>query len=183
MDSFEWNKIFMSGLGVIFLVMSINFISDSIFHSEVPEEPGYLIEVAEASTGSEEASDTGPAFDPVGPLLASADLTAGEKVAKKCAACHTFNDGGANKVGPALYNVVERPIAGLDGFSYSSALKSYAEGKNWSYEELNAFLWKPKKTVKGTSMGFGGIKKVEARAALIAYLRSLSGSPAPLPAQ
>ncbi|MDJ0614707.1 MAG: cytochrome c family protein [Rhizobiaceae bacterium] len=181
MDSFEFNKVFMAILGTVFIVMSLSFISDSLFHNKVPEQQGYAVEVAEASTGGEAEEDTGPAFEPISAMLASADIAEGEKIFKKCSSCHTNVDGGANKVGPALWGIVERPIASADGFSYSGALKTYAEGKTWSYEELNGFLWKPKTYVKGTSMGFGGIKKVEDRAALVAYLRSLAGTPAPLP--
>ena len=119
----------------------------------------------------------------VGTLLAGASTDKGAGVFKKCAACHTVEDGAGNKVGPALYGIVDRPIATVDGFSYSSALKAYAEGKTWNYEELNGFLFKPKAHVKGTSMGFGGIKKTQDRADIIAYLRSLAASPAPLPAE
>ena len=180
MDSFEFNKVFMAILGTVFIVMSLNFISEGLFHNHVPEQQGYAVEVAEASTGEEE-EDTGPAFEPISALLASADIGEGEKIFKKCASCHTNVEGGANKVGPALWGIVERPIASADGFSYSGALKAYGEGKNWTYESLNGFLWKPKTYVKGTSMGFGGIKKVEDRAAMVAYLRSLAGTPAALP--
>jgi cytochrome c len=182
MDSFEFNKVSMAILGTVFIVMSLTFISDGLFHSEKPEQQGYAVEVAEADTSEEEA-DTGPAFEPISAMLASADVAAGEKVFKKCAACHTNVEGGANKVGPALYGIVERQIASVDGFSYSSALKAFGEGKTWTYEELNGFLWKPKTYVKGTSMGFGGLKKADDRAAIVAYLRSLAGSPAPLPAE
>lgn len=170
MDSFEFNKIAMAVLGTVFLVMSLSFLSDGLFHADEPEQQGYAIEVAESSGGSSQEEDSGPAYDPVGPLLASADIGEGEKVFKKCAACHTNVEGGANKVGPALYGIVERAIASADGFSYSNALKEYGDGKTWTYESLNGFLWKPKTYVKGTSMGFGGIKKVEERAELIAYL-------------
>ncbi len=180
MDSFEFNKIAMSVLGVIFIVMSLNFVSDGIFHSEVPEEPGYLIEVAESS-GGEAEEDTGPAYEPIAALLANASVEAGQGVAKRCAACHTFEQGGANKVGPALYGVVNRDIASVDGFGYSGALTEYGNGKQWTYDELNGFLWKPKTYVKGTSMGFAGLKDVEDRADIVAYLRSLSATPAPLP--
>jgi len=183
MDSFEFNKIAMAVLGTVFLVMGLNFAADGLFHSDSPEKKGYAIEVAEADTGSESAEDAGPAFDPVEPLLASADAAAGEKVFKKCAACHDASAGGANKVGPALYEVVNRNIASVGGFSYSGPLKAYGEGKQWTYEELNGFLWKPKAFIKGTSMGFGGVKKVEDRANLIAYLRGQAASPAELPAQ
>ena len=181
MDSFEWNKVGMAVLGTVFVVMGLNFTAGSLFKAHKPETPGYEIEVAEASTGGE-AEETGPAFDPISPLLASADVVAGEKQAKKCASCHTFDEGGANKVGPALYGIVDRAIAGLDGFGYSAALTEYGNGKTWTYEELNGFLWKPKTFVKGTSMGFGGIRKADDRADLVAYLRSLSANPSPLPA-
>lgn len=183
MDSFEFNKIAMAVLGTAFLVMGLNFAADGLFHTENPEQKGYAIEIAEADTSSENEEPAGPAFDPVEPLLASADIGAGESGFKKCAACHDISPGGANKVGPALYGVVNRDIASVDGFSYSGALKEYGEGKQWTYESLNGFLWKPKTYVKGTSMGFGGIKKVEDRANLIAYLRAQAESPAELPAQ
>lgn len=183
MDSFEFNKVMMAILGTVFIVMSLSFISDALFHGELPEQQGYAVEVADASGGSEPEEDTGPAFEPVSALLASADIGAGEAEFKKCAACHSNDEGGANKVGPALWGVVERPIASAADFSYSGALKEYGDGKTWTYEALNGFLWKPKTYIKGTSMGFGGIKKVEDRADIIAYLRSLSSSPAPLPAE
>jgi cytochrome c len=114
-------------------------------------------------------------------LLASADLAKGEKVGKKCVACHNFNEGGKNKVGPGLYDIVNRPIASVDGFGYSGALKTYAAEKTWTYEELNGFLYKPKAHVKGTSMGFAGLKKTADRANMIGYLRTLAASPAALP--
>ena len=184
MDSFEFNKIAMAVLGTAFLIMGLNFASDGIFHSEAPETKGYAIEVADSgSSGNTETAAAGPAFEPISSLLASADVAAGEKVAKKCTACHKFDEGGANGVGPALYGIVNKPIASIDGFSYSAALKEYGEGKQWTYEELNGFLWKPKTYVKGTKMGFGGLKKVGDRAAIVAYLRSLAASPAPLPAE
>ncbi len=180
MDSFEFNKYAMAILGVVFLVMSLNFVSDGLFHSEVPAHNDDDIEVA-SNSGSAEAS--GPAYEPITAMLASADPAAGEKVAKKCTGCHTFDEGGKNDAGPALYGVVERAMGAVDGFGYSAALKAYGEGKTWTYEELNGFLWKPKKYLKGTGMGFGGLKKVQDRADIIAYLRSLSASPAPLPAE
>lgn len=183
MDSFEFNKIAMAVLGTAFLVMGLNFASDGLFHAENPEQKGYAIEVAEAETSSESQETSGPAFEPVEPLLASADVGAGEAIFKKCAACHDASAGGPNKVGPALYEVVNRNIASIDGFSYSGALKEYGAGKQWTYESLNGFLWKPKTYIKGTSMGFGGIKDVKDRADLIAYLRGQSANPAELPAQ
>ena len=179
MDSFEWNKVFAALLTLAFVVLGVNFLSDGLYHGKNPEKPGYAIEggAQEATT----AAAAGPTVESVDALLASADLAAGEKAGKKCAACHNFTKGGANKVGPGLYDVVNRAIASVDGFGYSTALKEYSEGKTWTYEELNGFLYKPKAHVKGTSMGFAGLKKTNERAAMIAYLRSLSASPAPLP--
>ncbi|MEM1317893.1 MAG: cytochrome c family protein, partial [Pseudomonadota bacterium] len=119
--------------------------------------------------------------EPVMPMLASMSPEDGEGVARKCAACHNFDKGSANKVGPQLWDIVNRPIASVEGFGYSGALQTYGEGKVWSYEELNGFLWKPKTHVPGTSMGFAGIKKVEERAELIAWMRTLSDNPAEMP--
>lgn len=179
MDSFEWNKIFAAFLTMAFLVLGVNFLADGIYHGKAPEKEGFAIEGGELVAKAPDAS--GPVIDPVAPLLASADLAAGEKAAKKCVACHNFAEGAGNKVGPALYGIVNRGIAALDGFAYSSALKTYGEGKTWTYDELNGFLYKPKAHVKGTSMAFAGLKKTNERAAMIAYLRSLASEPAPLP--
>ena len=183
MDSFEFNKYAMAILGTVFLVMCLIFLSDGIFHSVNPEKQGYAVEVAENTSSSAGAEDTGPAYEPINALLASADIAAGEKVAKKCAACHTFEEGGANKVGPALYGIVNKDMAATDGFGYSSALTEYGQGKTWTYDELNGFLWKPKTYIKGTGMAFPGLKKVKDRANIVAYLRSLSANPAPLPTE
>lgn len=128
---------------------------------------------------AETAVAAAPADDAVA-LLASADDAAGQKVAKKCASCHTFDQGGPNKIGPNLWNVVDRPIAGVEGFGYSDALKALSD-ETWTFEHLSAYLAKPKDFAPGTKMTFAGVKKPEDRANLIGYLRSLSDSPAPLP--
>jgi cytochrome c len=147
-------------------------------------EPAAAVEeavedVAEEAAGEAVAAAT-PAAEGIGALLAAADATAGEQGAKKCTACHTFDQGGANKLGPNLWNVVNRPIAGVGEFKYSKALQGMS-GRQWTYEDLDAFLAKPKDYAPGTKMSFAGVKKPEARANVIAYLRSLSDSPAPLP--
>ena len=131
MDSFEWNKVFGALLGLAFVVMGVNFLADGIFHHGNPEKAGFEIPGGEAIAATGPA-DTGPTIEPVGLLLASADLAKGEKVGKKCVACHTFNEGGKNKVGPGLYGIVNRTIASVDGFGYSSALKAYAADKTWT---------------------------------------------------
>lgn len=183
MSSFDFNKIAMAFLGTVFILFSLSILSESIFHAEVPEQAGYEIAAAEGGGGDDAAADAGPAYDPIEPLLASADLGAGETVFKKCASCHTWEKGGANKVGPNLWNIVGAPIGTHVGdFGYSAALKEYgADGKTWTYEELNGFLYKPKDHVKGTAMGFAGLKKTEDRANLVGWLRSHSDSPQPLP--
>lgn len=181
MDSFELNKVLMALLGSVFIVLGLNFISEGIYHPHSPETQGYAIAAAEGGGESGGAETSGPAYDPVEPLLASADLAAGENVFKKCASCHTWEQGGQNKVGPNLWAIVERPIASHEGFGYSAALTEFGQGKTWTYEELNGFLWKPKTHVKGTAMGFAGLAKVEERANLIAWMRTHSDNPVPLP--
>ena len=117
--------------------------------------------------------------DPVLAMLASADPDAGAKVARKCKACHSLDKGGPNKVGPNLWDVVGRPVASHEGYSYSDALESL--GGEWTYDRLSAFLRSPKEFAPGTKMGFAGIRKEQDRANLLAYLRTLSDNPKPLP--
>jgi len=171
-------------LGTVFVLMSVSLASEGIFHSEAPEKEGFAIVAEEggAEAGGEGAA-TAAAAVPIATLLASADAAAGEAVYKKCAACHSGEKGGPNKVGPDLWDIVNHPIATHEGFSYSAGIKTFAEGgKVWDYEHLNHFLTAPKKYIAGTAMGFAGLKKDDERANLIAYLRTLSDNPAPLPA-
>lgn len=182
MNSSYFNMISSAFLGTVFFVLTISFLSEGLFHSEAPEKEGFIIEVAE-STGAP-TGDEAPVLPPISPLLADASVEAGEKVFKKCAACHTVEEGGANKVGPGLWNIVNTAFGVKDGFGYSSALKAFAaenSGIVWNYENLNEFLLKPSAYMKGTAMGFAGLKKETDRANVIAYLRSLSSDPAPLP--
>ena len=179
MDSFEFNKIAGAVLFAALVAFGLGMVSDIIFEGREAEAPGYVIEVAEISeaTGGEEAAE-----EPIAGLLASADAGAGKGAAKKCAACHKFEVGGANSIGPALWNIVNRPVAAVEGFKYSAAMTALAEGGTvWDYEHLNGFLTAPKKYVSGTKMAFAGMKKPTERADLIAYLRSLADDPAPLP--
>jgi cytochrome c2 len=180
MDSFEFNKIAGAVLFAALVAFGLGLLSDLIFEGPEAEAPGYVIAVAES--GGEETSSEAAAEEPIAALMASADADAGKGVAKKCAACHKFDKGGANGVGPALWDIVNRPVAAAEGFKYSDALKTFAEGDTvWNYEHLNGFLAAPKKYVSGTKMSFAGIKKPADRANIIAYLRSLADDLAPLP--
>ena len=181
MDSFEFNKVIGGLLGAVFIVFSISIASDAIFASPAPEKPGYIIEAAEAEAAA--PGGEAPAAVPVAELLANADANAGAAVFKKCTACHSGEKGGPNKVGPDLWDIVNRPIGTHEGFSYSAAMKEFSQGGSvvWDFDHLNHFLASPKGYIKGTAMGFAGLKKDDERANLLAYLHSLSDNPAPMP--
>ena len=149
MDSFEINKIVAAVLMVALLVIGISKISDVVFHVEKPEKPGYVVEVEEIETASVTKEATTEDKVDIIALMAMGDVASGEKIFKKCSACHSINKGGKNNIGPALYNVVGRKIGGVTDYKYSKALVAY--GKEWSFEELNGFI-KPAKWIKGTKM-------------------------------
>jgi cytochrome c len=177
MDSFEMNKILGAILGTALVVVALNIASGAIFAPEKPAKPGYNIVVPKAAGTEEKApAEKEP---PVAQLLASADPKRGEDAAKVCQACHTFEKGGANKIGPNLWGVVGRARATMSGFDYSGGMKSM--GGTWTVEDLNQFLAHPQVFVSGTKMTFGGLTRPQTRADVIAYLNSLSDNPAPLP--
>jgi cytochrome c len=180
MDFFEFNKIAGAVLGAILLVLGLQGFAGIVYHSEKPAKPGYEIAVADAEDGTPaETATTEAETVPLATLLASANAESGQGQAKKCAACHTFDQGGANKIGPNLYEVVGRAVASHEGFAYSDAMK--AKGGEWTYEDLSAFLADPKGAVPGTKMAFAGVKNPTQRADLLAYLRTLAANPEPLP--
>ena len=180
MDSFELNKIIAAVLLVALIIIGIGKLSDIIFYVEKPETPSYVVEVEQALTASTESkSDTSVEKVDITALMAMGNVTHGEKVFKKCAACHSIVKGGKNNIGPALYNVVNRQVGDVNDYKYSKALSSYE--KNWTFEELNGYLIRPAKWIKGTKMAFAGLKKEKDRASVILYLNQNSDNPLPLP--
>jgi len=175
MDSFEINKIVAAILVVVLMVIGIDKLSDVIFYVDKPETPGYVVEVKQVSTAS---STTENKIDIIA-LMAMGDIASGKKLFKKCISCHSIVKDGKNKIGPALYNVVGRKVGGVADYKYSKALAAYEE--EWTFEELNGFLTKPAKWIKGTKMAYAGLKKEEDRASIIKYLNQNSDSPVPLP--
>ncbi|GAA4217165.1 hypothetical protein GCM10022253_15070 [Sphingomonas endophytica] len=169
------NTIFGWALAAAGTALGLSIAGGMLFHGERPEKPGYAIE------GVEEAGGGGAAAAvPIASLLGSADPAKGAEVFKKCAACHTINQGGANGIGPNLYGTLGEPIGqGKGGFAFSDALKSV--GGNWDFEKMNAWLTSPRKFANGTKMTFAGLGNAEDRANIIAYLNQ-QGSNLPLPA-
>ena len=179
MDSFELNKIIAAILMVALLVIGLGKIADGIFHVKKPKNPGYEVVVKnQLTTSTSQVSEVLEKID-IAAIMSLGDVASGEKIFKKCAACHSIKKGGKNKIGPALYNVVGRTVGGLDNYKYSKALASY--GKEWTFEELNGFLQKPASYLKGTKMAYAGLRKEKDRASLIKYLNQNSDSPKQLP--
>ena len=179
MDSFELNKIIAAILMVALLVIGLGKIADVAFHVKKPKNPGYKVEgQAQLASSISETSKVVKKIDIVA-VMAQGDVTNGEKIFKKCAACHSINKGGANKIGPALYNVVGRKVGDVADYKYSKTLASY--DKEWTFEELNGFLIKPASYLKGTKMSYAGLRKEADRASIIKYLNQSSDNPKLLP--
>ena len=173
------NKIVASIILAVILVLGINKISDVIFYVEKPEKSAYQVANVSTSTTVEvtsESQSTGSGDIMV--LLTSVSASEGEKIFKKCAACHSIAKGGANKIGPALWGVLGRKVGSVSDYKYSKAMASY--GKSWSFEEMSGFLLKPKEWIKGTKMSFAGLKNAKDRAAVILYMNKNTDSPLPL---
>jgi cytochrome c len=186
MDSFEFNKIAGAILATALGVMALSIVSEIVFHPAEAEQPAYVVAGVDP-TGDEHGDSGGkPAGDlpPIAVRLATADVAAGERSLAKCKACHTFDEGDARRTpGPNLYGIVGAPVAHLDGFSYSTAMKEkHDEGQTWTFEYLDEYLTAPRAVIPGTAMTFAGLKRDDERTNVIAYLRTLSSSPLPLPA-
>jgi cytochrome c len=178
MDSFELNKIIGAVLATCIVLLVTNFTANALFAAKPPEKPGFAI-AAKEEGGGKEAPKAAPS-EPIEKLLQTASAEKGQAAAKVCQTCHTFEKNGPNRVGPNLYGIVgDHRGEDRNGFNFSAAMK--AKGGTWTYDDLNAFLTNPKAFIPGTAMGFAGIQKDSQRADVIAYLRTLSDNPVPLP--
>jgi len=180
MGGMEFNKIFAAVLVAGIVAMLGGFIAKKLVHPHKPAEFAYNVAEMEGSAGAGPAQEK--KAEPILAMIATADVARGEKIAKACAACHSFNQGGANGVGPNMWGVVAGPKNHAPGFNYSGALEKNGELK-WTYASLNKFLWKPKEYAPGTKMSYAGLRKPEDRAALIAWMRLQASTPAPLPTE
>jgi cytochrome c len=177
MNSFELNKILGAVLGTCLVLLALNIAAGALFAPEKPKKPGYAIEVKGAAEGGEKKE--AEKAEPLPARLAKASVEKGQATAKQCQACHTFEKGGPNRVGPNLWNVVGGERGEGRGFNFSAAMK--AKGGKWTYDELDKFLADPRGYIPGTAMTFAGIKNDQQRADVIDYLHTLSDNPVPLP--
>ena len=171
------NKIVVSIALVLILILGINKITDVIYYVEKPKKSAYLVDsiTSVASTTNNEESSADAGTGDIMALFASVNASDGAKIFKKCAACHSIAQGGANKIGPALWGVLGRKAGSISDYKYSKAMIAY--GKPWSFEEMNGFLLKPKDWIKGTKMSFAGLKNEKERAAVILYMNEKTDSP------
>lgn len=176
MSGLELNKFAGAGLTALLMFVVIGFIGDALVQPKAHKAASITVAAGKAPAAAPKKAEPLP---PIAPLLASADAAAGKKVANKCKACHDLTNAKKKKIGPPLWNIVDASKHAMGGYSYSKGMMGM-DGK-WSYEDLNKFLASPKGFIKGTKMVFVGVKKAKDRANLIAFLRSLSDSPKPMP--
>jgi cytochrome c len=181
MDSWEWNKIAGAVLGTLIFVLVVKFAAEAIFEKPLPAKPGYVVEgVNEETTASTtQAAPVEETLPDFGTVLPTADVAAGKEISARCEQCHDLGKDGPNKIGPNLWGVVGRARATHPGFDYSSAMMASHEA--WTYESLFRYLKSPQGVVPGTKMSFAGLRSAQDRINLLAYLRTQSDSPAPIP--
>ncbi len=178
MGGMEFNKIFAAILVAGIIAMFAGFVSEKLVHPHELKEDAFPVEALEGVGGG--AAKAEAVAEPILAMIATADIARGQKLSKACAACHSFDNGGANGVGPNLWNVIGAKKQAHAGYQYSGVLNANGV-EDWNYDALNKFLWKPKKYAKGTKMGYVGMKKPEDRAAIIAWMRTKAPSPIALP--
>ena len=180
MDSFEWNKIAGAVLGTLIFVLVVSFATEAIYEPAKPAKPGYVVEgVQEEASASTSAAPAEEALPDFGTVLPTADAAAGQKISSRCEQCHDLSKGGPNKIGPNLWGVVGRARATHEGFSYSGAMS--ADHSPWTFDKLFKFLKSPAAVVPGTKMSFAGLRSPQDRINLLAWLRTQSDSPVPVP--
>ncbi|XBQ16501.1 MAG: cytochrome c family protein [Oceanicaulis sp.] len=183
MGDLFFNKVAGAVIAIFLIVMGLITLAETIYHVESPETPAYPIDLAAlegASAASAEEEEEAPVD--FGVLLAGADVSAGERVARRCASCHTFEEGGADGTGPHLWGVMGRDVASVSGFGYSQAMTEYAEGgTEWGFQNMYDYLENPRRYLPGTAMSFAGLRDQEERINIIAYMRTLSGDPIAIP--
>ena len=177
MDGFELNKIIAAILATVVVVFGINKVTDIIFTPDKPQQSAYKVEKVEPTLAS--ASSTGKAAVGINELLAMGTVEHGEKVFKRCSACHMIAAGGKNMIGPNLWSILGKKTGVASGYKYSKALAAY--GKEWTFGEMNGFLIKPSAHIKGTKMAFAGLKKEKDRASVILFMNAKSDNPLPTP--
>ncbi|MGH6890319.1 MAG: c-type cytochrome [Rhizomicrobium sp.] len=180
MDSFEWNKIVGAVLGTLLFVVAMRIASDYVFSVPPPIKPGYVVQGVPVATAS--AATAQPAVEPLpdfGTVLKTADVAKGKEISQKCQQCHDLSKGGPDRIGPNLWGIVNRPRSSRASFSYSSAMSS--SHAPWTYERLFRYLKSPQSVVPGTKMTFPGLPRAQDRIDLLAYLRTLADTPAPIP--
>ncbi len=180
MSSLEMNKIVGAVLLAGLVAMVTGFVAHELVNTERQGGEATGAQVATAPAAGETPAAPTAVIEPVSGLLAKADVAMGQQVAQKCQACHDFNKGGPNKVGPNLWGIVGSHPAEVPNYSFSDAMQARKD-KTWTFEELDAFLASPKTDVSGTKMTFPGLPKPQDRADVIAWLRQQSDSPVPLP--
>ena len=180
MDSFEINKIIAAILLTVLIIIGIGKFTDFLFYVKKPEQTAYKIDGLETATSEKKIEDTKKLEKvDIAQLLAMGDMAHGQKVFKKCSACHMIASDGKNMIGPNLWGVIGRQAGSVNDYKYSKAMVAY--GKDWSFEEMNSYLIKPQAYIKGTKMAFAGLRKEKDRASVILYMNSKSNNPKPLP--
>ena len=172
MSSFEWNKVIASVLTAMIVAMVAGVLAGQIVSPHRLHEAVYLPPGAEAGAGAAATATPAAAIEPIEPLMAQADLARGQQLSRTCVQCHTFEKGGANKIGPNLYGIKEENIAAVPGYQFSPALLA-RKNEKWTPESLNVWLLRPQQFAKGTKMAFAGLPKAQDRADVVAYLESL----------